>query len=651
MDKKQQFHIWYWAAAAFGIILLQQMWAWNQRVEVIPYSEFVSDLKSGKIEEVRVSGNYIEGDWKKPTKTGRRSFVTTRVPADVAKELEQYHVRFSGEVQSTFLSTVLSWVVPTALFFGSWIFWFRRVAQKQGFGGGLLSIGRSKAKIYVETDTKTTFNDVAGVDEAKDDLAEVVQFLKNPKEYGRLGARIPKGVLLIGPPGTGKTLLARAVAGEAGVPFFSINGSEFVEMFVGVGAARVRDLFEQARKQAPAIIFIDELDALGRARGAYPFGGHDEKEQTLNQLLVELDGFDTSTGLILLAATNRPEIPDPALLRAGRFDRQVLVDRPDKAGRVDILKIHMKGHKLAADVAPEKVAALSPGFTGADLANLVNEAALIATRRKADAITMNDFTNAIERMVAGLEKRKRVLIPREREIVAYHEMGHALAAMSLPGVDPVHKVSIIPRGIGALGYTIQRPTEDRFLITRDELENRMAVLLGGRAAEWIVFKHLSTGAADDLAKVTDIARDMVMRFGMEKSLGPVSYETPRSRFLNGASIPEGWSERRYSDETAHDIDKAVQHIVEKTFDRTVSIIEGHRDLLEQGAKLLLEKETLDETELHKINVKIQTESQALSNWQIAGRDRFALDCVRHQPSLPARVSARRAGQTSQPSKY
>jgi cell division protease FtsH len=492
---------------------------------------------------------------------------------------------------------------------------------------------------------------VAGVDEAKDDLAEVVQFLKNPKEYGRLGARISKGVLLIGPPGTGKTLLARAVAGEAGVPFFSINGSEFVEMFVGVGAARVRDLFEQARKQAPAIIFIDELDALGRARGAYPFGGHDEKEQTLNQLLVELDGFDTSTGLILFAATNRPEILDPALLCAGCFDRQVLVDRPDKAGRVDILKIHMKGHKLAADVAPEKVAALSPGFTGADLANLVNEAALIATRRKADAITMNDFTNAIERMVAGLEKRKRVLIPREREIVAYHEMGHALAAMSLPGVDPVHKVSIIPRGIGALGYTIQRPTEDRFLITRDELENRMAVLLGGRAAEWIVFKHLSTGAADDLAKVTDIARDMVMRFGMEKSLGPVSYETPRSRFLNGASIPEGWSERRYSDETAHDIDKAVQHIVEKTFDRTVSIIEGHRDLLEQGAKLLLEKETLDETELHKINVKIQTESQALSNWQIAGRDRFALDCVRHQPSLPARVSARRAGQTSQPSKY
>jgi cell division protease FtsH len=602
MDRKHVWHIWYFIAALFGIVVLQQLWAANQAVQVIPYSQFLDDLKGGKIAQVRVSGDYIEGDLKQPV-NGKTKFVTTRVPPDLASQLAQYNVQFSGEVQNTFLSTLLSWVVPTLLFFGIWVFWFRRIAQKQGFGG-LMSIGRSKAKIYVETDTKTTFNDVAGVDEAKDELAEVVQFLKDPKQYGRLGARVPKGVLLVGPPGTGKTLLARAVAGEAGVPFFSINGSEFVEMFVGVGAARVRDLFEQARAKAPAIIFIDELDAMGRARGAYPYGGHDEKEQTLNQLLVELDGFDSRSGLVLIAATNRPEILDPALLRAGRFDRQVLVDRPDKAGRIDILNIHLKGHRLSADVDPEKIAALTPGFTGADLANLVNEAALIATRRNAAEIAMSDFTNAVERLVAGLEKRKRVLNPKEREVVAYHEMGHALTAMSLPDVDPVHKVSIIPRGIGALGYTIQRPTEDRFLMTREELDNRMSVLLGGRAAEWIVFGHLSTGAADDLAKVTDIARDMVMRFGMEKSLGPVSYEAPRSPFMNGAPSPAGWHEQRFSDETAHAIDQAVQHIVESSFDRTVAVLEHHRDLLERGARLLLEKETLDEAQLREFKDKV-----------------------------------------------
>jgi cell division protease FtsH len=389
------------------------------------------------------------------------------------------------------------------------------------------------------------------------------------------------------------------------VPFFSINGSEFVEMFVGVGAARVRDLFEQARAKAPAIIFIDELDAMGRARGAFPYGGHDEKEQTLNQLLVELDGFDSRTGLVLIAATNRPEILDPALLRAGRFDRQVLVDRPDKAGRVDIINIYLKGHRLAPDVDAEQIAALTPGFTGADLANLVNEAALIATRHRANQITMNDFTSAVERIVAGLEKRNRVLNAKERQVVAYHEMGHTLTALSLPGVDRVHKVSIIPRGIGALGYTIQRPTEDRFLMTRDELDNKMAVLLGGRAAEWIVFGHLSTGAADDLAKVTDMARDMVMRFGMDKDLGPVSYESPRSPFLINTPSPEGWQERRYSDETAHAIDQAVQHIVQASFDRTVAILMDHRGLLERGAKMLLEKETLDDSELHEFEDEIR----------------------------------------------
>jgi cell division protease FtsH len=603
MNKKNLWHVWYFLAAIFGIIVLQQLFSYNQQVQVVPYSQFLNDLKGGKVAQVKVSGDYIEGSYKQPV-NGKKNFVTTRVPPDLAQQLQSYNVEFSAQPQNTLLSTLLSWVVPTLLFFAIWVFWFRRVASKQGLGG-MMSIGRSKAKIYVETDTKTTFNDVAGVDEAKEEMAEIVQFLKDPKQYGRLGARVPKGVLLVGPPGTGKTLLARAVAGEAGVPFFSINGSEFVEMFVGVGAARVRDLFEQARAKAPAIIFIDELDAMGRARGAFAYGGHDEKEQTLNQLLVELDGFDSRTGLVLIAATNRPEILDPALLRAGRFDRQVLVDRPDKAGRIDIVNIYLKGHRLGPDVDPEQIAALTPGFTGADLANLVNEAALIATRHRANQITMNDFTNAVERIVAGLEKRKRVLNAQERQVVAYHEMAHALTAMSLPGVDRVHKVSIIPRGIGALGYTIQRPTEDRFLMTREELDNKMAVLLGGRAAEWIVFGHLSTGAADDLAKVTDMARDMVMRFGMDKELGPVSYESPRSPFLINSPSPEGWQERRYSDETAHAIDQAVQHIVQTSFDRTVTILKDRRDLLERGAKMLLEKETLDDTELREFEDAIR----------------------------------------------
>jgi len=469
-----------------------------------------------------------------------------------------------------------------------------------GLGGGLMQIGKSKARIYVQSDTGVTFKDVAGVDEAKAELSEIVDFLKDPQGYGRLGGRMPKGVLLVGPPGTGKTLLARAVAGEAGVPFFSISGSEFVEMFVGVGAARVRDLFEQARAKAPAIIFIDELDALGRARGFGPAGGHDEKEQTLNQLLVELDGFDPSTGLVLLAATNRPEILDPALLRAGRFDRQVLVDRPDKPGRIEILEVHLKKARLASDIAPERIAALTPGFTGADLANLVNEATLLATRRKADAVTMADFTNAIERIVAGLEKKNRLLNPREREIVAHHEMGHALVAMALPGVDPVHKVSIIPRGVGALGYTIQRPTEDRFLMTREELENKMAVLLGGRAAEWIVYKHLSTGAADDLVKATDIAHAMVTRYGMTEKLGNVVLEKDRRSLLAGEQPYFNSQERNYSDETAAVVDQEVRRIIDEAFHRTVTLLEARRDVLERAAKLLLEKETLGEEELRTL---------------------------------------------------
>jgi cell division protease FtsH len=464
-----------------------------------------------------------------------------------------------------------------------------------------MSIGKSKAKVYVESDTGVRFDDVAGVDEAKDELREIVEFLQNPEQYGRLGGRMPKGVLLVGPPGTGKTLLAKAVAGQAGVPFFSISGSEFVEMFVGVGAARVRDLFEQASSKAPAIIFIDELDALGRARGLGPYaGGHDEKEQTLNQLLADMDGFDSRTGLVILAATNRPEILDPALLRAGRFDRQVLVDRPDKRGRIDILNVHLRHAKLAPDVDPEKIAALTPGFTGADLANLVNEAALLATRRGADAVTMADFTNAVERIVAGLEKRNRLLNPKEREIVAFHEMGHALVSVSLSGTDPIHKVSIIPRGIGALGYTIQRPTEDRFVMTQEELQNKMAVLLGGRASEQVVFGHLSTGAADDLRRVTDIARSMVTKYGMSEKLGSVAYERDPRTFLTGPDLPAPPHEQDYAEKTAAVIDEEVRQLVQSAIDRAVGILREKRDILERSARRLLEKETRDERELTEL---------------------------------------------------
>ena len=597
MPKDARFNLGYFLFAFLALMVIQYVYTTTQQVATIPYSQFEQLLRDGKVAELGISDRFIRGKLKEPLE-GKSIFVTTRVDPEFAQQLEKYNVRYTGQVESTFLRDLLSWVIPVVLFFGVWAYLGRRMAQGLGGPGGLMAIGKSKAKIYVETDTGVTFQDVAGVDEAKDELREIVDFLKNPEEYSRLGGRMPKGVLLVGPPGTGKTLLAKAVAGEAKVPFFSISGSEFVEMFVGVGAARVRDLFEQARQKAPAIIFIDELDALGRARGMGPYaGGHDEKEQTLNQLLVELDGFDSRAGLVLLGATNRPEILDPALLRAGRFDRQVLVDRPDKKGRIQILQVHMKRTKLAQDVDPEKVAALTPGFTGADLANLVNEAALLATRRGANAVTMADFNNAIERIVAGLEKRNRLLNPREREIVAYHEMGHALVALALPGVDPVHKVSIIPRGVGALGYTIQRPTEDRFLMTRQELEDKMAVLLGGRSAELIVFGHLSTGAADDLRRVTDIARSMVTRYGMTERLGSVAYERDTRTFLQGPDLPLAPRERDFGEETGNAIDNEVRAIVDGALERTVKLLQDRREILERTAQRLLEKETLDEHEL------------------------------------------------------
>ncbi len=602
MDRKTQLHLWYAFVAIALVLLGQSLWNTARETETIPYSQFLDYVQKGAVDDIVIGDQFVRGSFRNP-QGGKTQFVTARVDPRVADELAKHGVQFTGVVENTFVRDLLSWIVPIVVFFVIWAFVFRRFADKQGLGG-LMSVGRSKAKIYVETKTKTSFADVAGVDEAKAELVEIVDFLKNPKQYGWLGARIPKGVLLIGPPGTGKTMLAKAVAGEAGVPFFSISGSEFIEMFVGVGAARVRDLFEQARKAAPAIIFIDELDALGRARGAFPqMGGNDEREQTLNQLLTELDGFDPSEGVVLLGATNRPEILDPALLRAGRFDRQVLVDRPDKKGRQQILAVHVKKIRMAADADLEQVAALTTGFSGADLANLVNEAALLATRRRAEAVAMTDFTQAVERIIAGLEKRNRVLNPKEREIVAYHEMGHALVGMALGG-DAVHKVSIIPRGIGALGYTIQRPTEDRFLMTKAELEDKIKVILAGRAAEKLVYDHLSTGAADDLVRATDIARSIVARYGMDAKLGSVAYDTERSPFIQPAP-GQAYLERRFSEDTAREIDLAVRGIIDTAFVATLDVLAANRDVLERCARELLKVETFDEATLKSLTHDLQ----------------------------------------------
>jgi cell division protease FtsH len=567
---------------------LQQIWNTSRQTEAIPYSEFEQLVTDKKIAEVVIDSDMIEGTLKEPAPDGKTKFVTVRVDPAIADKLVTEGIKVTGAPPTGFIGTILAWTVPAIIFYFLWVFLARRFAGGQGLGG-LMTVGKSRAKVYVETDTKVTFKDVAGVDEAKFELQEIVAFLKNPKSFGRLGARAPKGILLVGPPGTGKTLLARAVAGEAGVSFFSISGSEFVEMFVGVGAARVRDLFEQARKAAPCIIFIDELDALGRSRQAGGIGGMDEKEQTLNQLLSELDGFDPSTGVILLAATNRPEILDPALLRAGRFDRQVLVDRPERNGRLEILKVHV--HKIILDpkVDLDRIAAMTAGFTGADLANLVNEAAVVATRRNSAQVTFEDVTAALERIVAGLEKKSRILTPPERRRVAYHEIGHALVAASLPGVDPVLKVSIIPRGIGALGYTIQHPTEDRFVLAASELRNRIAVLMGGRAAEALLFEgDISTGAADDLQRATDIATEMVTLYGMAESVGQRTYKPAPQGFLSGQVLDKPVA----SEATLREIDLSVRDIVAEAFDEARTILTRRRADLDQGAELLLKKEAI-----------------------------------------------------------
>ncbi|HEY8974997.1 MAG TPA: ATP-dependent zinc metalloprotease FtsH [Burkholderiaceae bacterium] len=559
--------------------------------KAVSYDVFEIALSQGRVERVQATDTLLIGHlWEK--EGGYTDLTTVRVDPALAARLDRFKVPYE-QVPDSLVGRFIAWIAPTALLVALWYFMMRRTSGSGGLGG-LMGVGRSNAKVHVENDTGVTFDDVAGIDEAKAELEEVVQFLRHPQEFGRLGARIPRGVLLVGPPGTGKTMLAKAVAGQAQVPFFSISGSEFVEMFVGVGAARVRDLFEQARQRAPAIVFIDELDALGRARGlGGGWTGNDEKEQTLNQLLTEMDGFDTSAGVVMLAATNRPAILDPALLRAGRFDRQVLIDRPDRTGRNAILAVHARKVRLDPATRLDDVAALTVGFSGADLANLVNEAALAATRRKADFVAREDFVVAIERIVAGLEKRHRVLNAKERERVAWHEMGHALVAIAQHGGDVVRKVSIVPRGVGALGYTLRSPLEDRYLMSRGELEARLAVLMAGRAAEVLVFGDASTGAADDLAKATDIAADMVSRQGMDAALGNVAYERqamPPFAFGDGGPHAANGA----SEDTRRRIDEAVRRLLGRAFDDATRLLRTHRADLDRCARALLERETLDE---------------------------------------------------------
>ncbi len=588
MKKTDQWNTSYFLAVFVALTLAQFFFVERGTVESIPYSQFLQLLNEQKVSELSVTKDQIKGKLQEPI-NGHSLFTTVRVDPTLATELAQSNVSFSAVNENTFLGNLLGWFLPFVIIMALWMFLFRGLAEKQGIGG-LMNVGKSRAKVFVERDTGVTFADVAGIDEAKAELVEIVSFLKDKARYTRLGAHIPKGTLLVGPPGTGKTLVAKAIAGEAGVPFFSISGSEFVEMFVGVGAARVRDLFEQARQASPCIIFIDELDALGKMRGIGGLGGNDEKEQTLNQLLSELDGFDPREGVVLLASTNRPEVLDPALLRAGRFDRQIVIDRPDRKGRWEILKVHIK--HIAADpgIDCERIAQITTGFTGADLANLVNEAAIVATRRGASAVSLDDFTAAVERIIAGVERKSSLLQPEERLVVAYHEMGHALAAGTLPGMDPVHKVSIIPRSIGSLGYTLQRPTEDHFLISYQTLKDRIVVLMAGRAAEYIVYGQISTGAADDLTRATDIARQLITRFGMSTELGQSVLERQTPTYLGDHMLNRG--EKDYSEQTAREIDLGIRALLDEAYSRAKALLASRRADLDAGARLLLEKETL-----------------------------------------------------------
>ena len=585
-----------WYAAGFLLLLavVQGIFVATQSGGALPYSEFKALVRQGRVSDVVVGDTEIRGTLK-GTEQGSSNFTTVRIedPA-LVEDLEQRGVKYTGETPSRWMSELLGWVLPLLFLVVIWSFFFRRMG---GAEGGVMSFARSRAKIYAESDVKVSFEDVAGVDEAEDELREIVEFLQNPKKYTSIGGRIPKGVLLVGPPGTGKTLLARAIAGEAKVPFFSLSGSEFVEMFVGVGAARVRDLFRQAEAKAPCIVFIDELDALGKVRSQSPMGSHEEREQTLNQLLAEMDGFDARKGVIVLAATNRPEVLDPALLRPGRFDRQVLVDKPDKRGREQILTIHARAVRVGPDVDLQVVAARTPGFAGADLANLVNEAALLAARRDRTAVEMKDFEEAIDRLVAGLEK-KRVMSDKERRIVAYHESGHAIVATLLPGLDPVHKISIVQRGFGALGYTMQLPLEDRYLMTRTDLLNQLSVLLGGRSAEEIALGEISTGAQNDLQRASDIARAMVTEYGMSDELGAVAFETNRRPTFLNVVLPQ--ERGPYSEETAQRIDAEVSRLMHDAHDQARRILRERRDTLDELSARLLEKEVIEADELKGI---------------------------------------------------
>ena len=594
--KTIRFSIWYLLMAMLIVLILNSLLT-APRETTIDYSEFKDLLADNRITDVTIEKEQIRGTALMTGDKGeeKKAFLTIRVEdPELVSELLQHKVSFAGKRENTFLNSLIAWVLPLLLFIGIWVFLMRRM----GRGPEFMSVGRSKAKILAEDQLDVTFNDVAGVDEAKEELKEIVEFLKDPTKFSYLGGKLPKGVLLVGPPGCGKTLLAKAVAGEAKVPFFSISGSEFVEMFVGVGAARVRDLFAQATQKAPCIIFVDELDALGKARGINPVGGHDEREQTLNQLLVEMDGFDTKKGVILMAATNRPEILDPALLRPGRFDRHILVDRPDITGRQAILEIHAKEVKLAKDVDFAALAGLTPGFVGADLANLINEAALLAARQGKKSVGMAEMEEAIERIVAGLEKKTRVMNKQERRIVAYHELGHALVALSVPNADPVQKVSIIPRGIAALGYTLQRPTEDRYLMTKSELIDKLTTLLGGRVAEELAFDEVSTGAQNDLVKATDIARSMVKEFGMSESMGLVAFERNRQSLY--LQVPQFPASQEYSENTSREIDAEIKKIVDEAHTRARNILTKKKKILDKVAQILLEKEVIGGEELKQL---------------------------------------------------
>ncbi|HEY7250921.1 MAG TPA: ATP-dependent zinc metalloprotease FtsH [Methylomirabilota bacterium] len=616
--QKTQFSLVY-LFIALMVVFAVQSWLRAPVTVDIPMSQFLTLVREGKVLRVSLGEREIQGVLQPgalpapPPGPGEKLrkllgaehgtivFTTARIPAtedyQVVRELEAAKVEFSGRIESTFWRDLISWVVPLVLMAALWVFLMRRM------GGGptqALSFGRSKAKIYDRKELKTTFADVAGVEEAKTELMEVVDFLKNPKKYQRLGGRIPKGVLLVGPPGTGKTLLARAVAGEADVPFFFLSGSEFVEMFVGVGASRVRDLFEQAKEKAPCIVFIDELDAIGKTRAGNTgfLSGHDEREQTLNQLLAEMDGFDSSKGVIIMAATNRPEVLDAALLRAGRFDRQVVVDKPDVRGREAILRVHARNVKLAPSVDLQVLAARTPGMAGADLANIINEAALLAARKGKDAVDMADLEEAVDRVVGGLERKSRVLSEKERDIVAHHEIGHALVASSLPNADPVHKVTIIPRGVGALGATYQLPLEDRYLLTRSELEDRIAVLLGGRMAEEIIYGEISTGAHNDLERATEMARLMVMQYGMSEQLGPMTFGGgPQAMFLRGSGLGQ---DREYSEESARRIDSETRAIIDRMYDRVRDLLTTRKRVLVEAAAELKQKETLEGDRLRQL---------------------------------------------------